>query len=80
MEGNMHADPRLKQPETWLAAGWQIEEPVLQRNLFHGPNGRTCSFEVVVHNAGERRVCGLRDAPDVQAFLVRQQLAVLDLS
>ncbi|MDP9316090.1 MAG: hypothetical protein M3R24_35415 [Chloroflexota bacterium] len=80
MEGNVHIDPRLNQLETWLASGWQIEEPILQRNAYHGPHGRTCSYEVVVHHAGERRVCGLRDAPDVQDFLLRRQLAVLDVS
>lgn len=80
MERNLNVDPRLNQLEAWLAADWQIEEPVLQRNAYHGPHGRTCAFEVVLINAGERRVIGLRDAPAVQEFLLRQRLAILELS
>jgi len=80
MERHSLTDPRLDQLQTWLATGWRIEEPVLQRNAYHGPHGRTCAFEVVVNNAGERRVIGLRDAPAVQDFLLQQRLAILDLS
>lgn len=71
---------RLSQLQAWLDAGWVIEEPVLQRSVYHGLNGRVCAFEVVVRHRERRQVIALHDAPDVQLFLLQRRLAVLDLA
>lgn len=73
-------NPRLSQLEAWLRAGWQIEEPVLQRSAYHGAAGRICVFEVVVNHCGDRHVIALADEPDVYTFLDRHRLAILDVS
>jgi len=73
-------NPRLDQLQAWMAAGWQIEEPVLLRSAYYGISGRVCVFEIVVNHKGERRVVALHDVPEVQTFLSQQQLAVLDVA
>lgn len=71
---------RLAQLQSWIAAGWQIEEPVLLRSAYYGIRGRVCAFEVVVNCQGERRVVALHDVPEVQAFLSQHDLSILDVA
>lgn len=71
---------RLALLESWLLGGWWIEEPVLQRSVYHGLHGRVCAFEVILSHADERRVLALHDGPDVQQFLAEHQLTVLNVA
>jgi hypothetical protein len=71
---------RLAQLESWLQAGGQIEEPVLQRSAYHSAAGRVCIFEVVVNQGGHRQVIALSDDPAVYLFFHRRQLSVLDVT
>lgn len=71
---------RLAQVEEWLAAGWEIEEPVLHRSAYLRPDGRVCAFELILARRGERRAIALHDVPVVQLFLAQRSLTVLDLS
>lgn len=70
---------RLHQLQVWLAAGWTIEEPVLQRSAYYAQRGRVAAFEVVVRQRGERRAIVLPDVPDVHRFFDARRLAVLNL-
>ncbi len=79
MERAGSGEPRLDQLRSWLMAGWVIEEPVLQRSIYHGIHGRVTGFEVVVERGGERRVVALRDVPEVQNFMLERGLTVLEL-
>ena len=80
MDYRLDATDRITQLEDWLIAGWEIEEPVLQRSAYYRADGRVCAFEVVLCRRGERRAIALHDVPAVQTFLVQRRLAVLDLS
>lgn len=71
---------RLLQLQAWLEDGWSIEEPILQRSVYHRLYGRVCAYEVVVHQRDERRVIALRDKPGVQHWLCEHRLAVLDVA
>lgn len=71
---------RLQQLQRWLASGWRIEEPVLHRSAYHGRAGRVCAFEIVVCDDGKRQVITLWDEPEVQQFLMQQQLMVIDIA
>lgn len=71
---------RLGQVSSWLDAGWQIEEPVIQRSVYYTNAGRVCALELVLSSGDARRVVALEDAPAVQAFLKQRQLRVLDLA
>jgi hypothetical protein len=80
MDSAQQTNLRLWQLQSWLRAGGQIEEPVLQRSAYHGVTGRVCIFEVVVNHGGSRRAIMLSDDPAVYTFLSQQHLAVLDVS
>lgn len=80
MDRRQSADLRLDQLRVWLAAGWQIEQPVLRRSMYYSSGGRVCGIEVVIEYRGERRVVALRDVPDVQSFLLERRVAVLELA
>ncbi len=79
MLNTIEAHDRLGELIGWLAAGWQIEEPILQRSVLHGPRGRLCAFEVIVARAGERRVLALTDTAAVQRWLGQHEIKVLNI-
>lgn len=70
----------LDQVGMWLEAGWQIEEPVVQRSVYYTVAGRVSAFELVLHCRDQRRVVALEAVPAVQAFLRQHALAVLELA
>jgi hypothetical protein len=80
MAAVQQSNMRLAQLESWLQAGGQIEEPVLQRSAYHSAAGRVCIFEVVVNCGGHRQVIALSDDPAVYSFFYHQQLKVLDVT
>ena len=62
-----------------LETGWRIEEPLLQRTVLHGADGRASVLEVVIRKDGERRVIALDDDPDVGRFLEERRLAIFEV-
>jgi hypothetical protein len=80
MDLGSHTLAGLQQLQNWIITGWRIEEPVLQRNVYHALDGRVCVFEVVLCRCGERRAIALHDEPDVHRFLHEQGLRVLEVA
>lgn len=62
-----------------LEAGWHVEEPLLQRSVLHGLNGRQSVIEVVICRDDERSVLALCDDPDVQHFVVEHRFDILEV-
>lgn len=62
-----------------LEIGWRIEEPLLQRTVLHGADGRASVLEVVIRKDGERRVIALGDDPEVGQFLEERRLAIFEV-
>jgi hypothetical protein len=60
-----------------LEAGWHVEEPLLQRSVLHGIDGRRAVIEVVICRDGERSVLALCDDPDVQHFVGEHRFDIL---
>ena len=71
-------EARLRQLDEWMRSGWEIEEPVLQRNAYHSIFGCTSIFEVIVARSGIRSVIALQDEPDVRRFLTQRHLMIVD--
>lgn len=69
---------RLQQLQAYLAAGWQIEAPVLERRTFHGRAGATRVLEVILRAGDHRNLLTLHADPAVEQFIRDQQIAVLD--
>jgi hypothetical protein len=62
-----------------LDDGWQVEEPILQRTLLHGPRGRHTALEVILRKERERKVIALADDPEVWEFVARRRFAILEV-
>lgn len=80
MSRGSYGATHLHQVCAWLEAGWQIEEPVVQRSVYYTAAGRVSAFELVLHSPDERRVVALEAGPAVQAFLKQRDLVVLELA
>lgn len=76
MQGQREPD-RLTQLTGWLAQGWQVESPILQRPILHDRSGELCVYEIVVCRGSERRVVALGSDGAVQAWLASVHLPVL---
>jgi hypothetical protein len=62
-----------------LDEGWWIEEPLLQRSILFGLDGRRSVLEAVICKDRERCVIALGDEPEVQAFVAQRGLRLLEL-
>ncbi len=76
-----HATTQNHLPELQrrLAAGWRVEEPLLQRSVLHGIHGRQAVLEVVMYRAGERSVLALCDDPEIHRFVVNHHFDILEV-
>ncbi len=70
---------RLQQLQAYLAAGWQIEAPVLERSALHGRAGATRVLEVILRAGEHRNLLALPADPAVEQFIREQQIAVVDV-
>lgn len=70
---------RLSQLIAWVAQGWQVEAPVLQRDVLRGRDGRMAVFEVVMRRGSERRVLALNSDQAVDRWLQEAKVAVLNI-
>ena len=69
-----YATNRLQSLHSWIAAGWRLEAPVLERAAYIGPSGRTSAFEFVLRQGPGYQVIAIPDCPEVRRFLQEQQL------
>jgi hypothetical protein len=67
----------------WLArqidAGWRIEAPVLERQVYRGAEGRVGAFEFVLRSADGCQVVAVGDCPEVREFLADRGIASVGL-
>lgn len=70
---------RLQSLQSWIAAGWRLEAPVLERVVYIGSGGRTSAFEFVLRYEPGYQVIAIPDCPEVRRFIRERQLESIAL-
>ena len=65
---------RLQALQSWIAAGWRLEAPVLERVAYVDSGGPTSAFEFVLRYEPGYQVIAIPDCPEVRRFLQERQL------
>lgn len=70
---------RLDWLRSQIAAGWQLEAPVLERAVYLSVDGRTSAFEFVLRCERGCQVVAVPDCAEVRSFLQERQIASIVL-